>query len=171
MNSRILLLLVSTATVAACARPTPPEAAPTLGTSESHVHVSTSVDAFTDTSVAEPTTKPPAPPPPPRTTTTTTTKPPPPPPPPERWALSNPNRVSASQVIGATLDSVDPFSLWAGFCPQQKLCVKIEYELLPGLDKAENGSITQVRIPDPLHEGGTVTYVFRPSDVEPEPTP
>jgi hypothetical protein len=48
--------------------------------------------------------------------------------------------------------------------------VQIRYELLPGLDKAENGCITKVNIPDPLHEGGTVTYVFRRCDEEPPTT-
>ncbi|GLZ33430.1 hypothetical protein Lesp02_56180 [Lentzea sp. NBRC 105346] len=157
MKARILLMLLTTA---ACAHPTP-------GAPVALDNVTTSVDATTTTSVAPPpvTTQPPAPPPPVRMTTTTT-KPPPPPKPPDRIALSAQDRRDAKSVLGTTLETFDPEAYWTRFCLESPPCVRIAYQLSPGLDDVRNGYIAEVVIPDPLLVGGTVTYVFK-SNAEP----
>ena len=150
MKQRIRICLLAAATLAACGQPSspgePPAVPPTGATTTTDV-------------VPPPATTTPPPKPPPRTTT----KPPPPPPKaPDRWVLPAGLRGSIKQQTGI------PFPLaWetikgqlAEACPGKKVCVG--HALVVDSSTGTEGDCKVVpggiSVPDPLHEGGKITF-------------
>ncbi|MCX2947135.1 hypothetical protein [Lentzea sp. NEAU-D7] len=166
MNPLTPICLLVAAALTACGQPPPPRAPQpeVTPTSTTAATTSTGVVAPTTTSttvLVVPTTRTNAPPKPPRTTTTT--KPPPPPPkPPDRWVLPAGLRGSIEQQD----EQFFPES-WgriqgqvAEACPGQVLCVGHALVVDPASGLTEDCFVVPggISVPDPLHEGGTITF-------------
>ena len=156
MNPLTLTCLVAAAALTACGQPPPPRTPQPEGTSTS---TSAAPTTTSTTEVVAPTTTTNAPPKPRRTTTT---KPPPPPKPPDRWVLPAGLRGSIEQQDGQFF----PES-WgriqgqiAEVCPGQTLCVGHTLVIDPTSELTDDCFIVPggISVPDPLHEGGTITF-------------
>lgn len=164
MNSRILLLLLSTVTATACANPTP-------GSPVGQGRAPDTVETTTTTSVAPvptttTTTKPPAPPPPARKTTTT--KPPPPQPPKRRALPAGDNRLPTDQINLQPFDRAAVNESWKAVCHDGNLCVKIVTD--PPSYTPENSCVNDIKPKDGVFEGDVITYVLRKCGYELPPS-
>ncbi|MET9229201.1 hypothetical protein [Lentzea sp. NPDC003310] len=162
MNPRTLTCLLAAA-LAACGQPPPPRAPQPVDTSTSATPV-TAVRTTTSTVVVAPvvTTTTSVPPRPQPKRTTTTTAPPPPPKPPDRWVLPASLRGSIEQQD----ERFFPES-WgqiqgqiAEVCPGQVLCVGHVLVVDPTSGLTDDCFVVPggISVPDPLHEGGRITF-------------
>jgi hypothetical protein len=166
--SVVLVLLVA----AACGRaPEPSSAPPPSSTSAAAATTATSADALTagPTPTAVSTTSNTAAVKPTRTTapaTTTarppavTSKPPPPPKPPDRWVLGAADRRSLEQQTGQPFADFQVDDFYRRICPAHDVCLKNTFDVDPAIGRQDEDCVVGGHvIPDPLFEGGTVTWV------------
>lgn len=125
----------------------PPEetsAAPTVTPQPTHSHPA---PATTATPKAKPK---PAPKP------TTSVKPQPP----DRWVLTSADRRRFEERTHTSFANIAADGLIRDVCPKHNACLGIAFRVDPGLGhEDEDCWIDRVVIPDPLSEGGTVTWV------------
>ncbi|RSD10696.1 hypothetical protein [Amycolatopsis eburnea] len=154
------VLAVAAAVVVACGRaPEPPSAALPETTASAE---ETAESPTVETSEPQPTHSHPAattrPAPKPRPNPPTTPKPQPKPP--DRWVLSSADRRSIEQRTHISFLSINAADSLRTYCPKHDACIKIAFDVDPGLGhEDEDCWIDHVVIPDPLHEGGTITWV------------
>jgi len=168
MNRKIALLAGVVMVLAACGRAPEPSATPSsAGSTDLPTSTATSAStalpsppppAGSPTSLAPPpvksTARPPAPPP------TTAQPPPAPPKPPDRWVLSSGDRRRLEQQTGASFKDFDLTLFWSDICPKHDVCVKAGFEVDASLGNEDvDCYVGRHVIPDPLFEGGTVTWV------------
>lgn len=94
------------------------------------------------------------------TTTAVTEKPPEPPKPPDRWVLGSADRRSLEQQIGTSFTNFSVDDFYRRVCPAHDVCVHNAFREEPSLGHADEDCwVGRNEIPDPLAEGGTVTWV------------
>ncbi|MFI5588124.1 hypothetical protein ACIA5G_23935 [Amycolatopsis sp. NPDC051758] len=169
--NRVIPSVVLVLVAAACGRAPEPGSAPLSSTSVAAATTATSADALTagptptsvstalSTTAVKPT----------RTTapaTTTarppavTSKPPPPPKPPDRWVLGAADRRSLEQQTGQPFPDFQVDDFYRRICPAHDVCLKNAFQVDPGIGRQDEDCVVGDHlIPDPLFEGGTVTWV------------
>ncbi len=80
--------------------------------------------------------------------------------PPERWVLTSGDRRRFEERTKTSFTNIAADGLIRDVCPKHDDCLKIGFRVDPGLGHDDQDCwIGRVVIPDPLHEGGTVTWV------------
>jgi hypothetical protein len=90
-----------------------------------------------------------------------TSKPPPPPPkPPDRWVLGAGDRRSLEQQTGQPFPDFHVDDFYRRICPGHAVCLENAFQVDPKLGEEDIDCLVGGHIiPDPLFEGGTVTWV------------
>ncbi|WP_328646787.1 hypothetical protein OHS58_00570 [Amycolatopsis sp. NBC_00348] len=170
-----VVLAVAAVLVVACGRVPEPAAPSASGGSSSGVVTSaastlqapstsalglTSSSGTTSRSVAPLTTTPRSSKAADTTTAAVTEKPPEPPKPPDRWVLGSADRRSLEQQIGTSFTNFSVDDFYRRVCPAHDVCVHNAFREEPSLGHADEDCwVGRNEIPDPLAEGGTVTWV------------
>jgi hypothetical protein len=170
------ILAVATAVIVACGRAPEPGSAPLSSTSALVPTTATTAEALTAAPVPSASTgvntgvntavrpththasvtttaRPPA----------VTSNPPPPPPkpkPPDRWVLGAADRRSLEQQTGQPFPDFQVDDFYRRICPGHDVCLKNAFQVDPKLGEEDIDCLVKGHIiPDPLFEGGTVTWV------------
>lgn len=149
--------------VVACGRAPEPRSAPlpetTVSTDETTASTSAAATGETgepQPAHSHPATTRPAPKPDPEPTTAAKPKPKPP----DRWVLSSADRRRFEERTHTSFVNIAADGLIRDVCPKHDACLKIAFRVDPSLGhEDEDCWIDRVLIPDPLHEGGAVTWV------------
>ncbi|MEQ0558111.1 hypothetical protein ABJI51_03425 [Amycolatopsis sp. NEAU-NG30] len=90
-----------------------------------------------------------------------TSKPvPPPPKPPDRWVFSAADRRSIEQQTGASFTDFHVDEFYPLICPHKDVCLHNAFKIDPGLGHPDEDCwVDHNIVPDPLYEGGTITWV------------
>jgi hypothetical protein len=164
------VLAVTAAVVVACGRAPEPGSAPLSSTSALVPTTATTAEALTAAPVASASTavntgvrpththasgtttaRPPA---------VTSNPPPPPPKPPDRWVLGAADRRSLEQQTGQPFPDFQVDDFYRRICPGHDVCLKNAFQVDPKLGEEDIDCLVKGHIiPDPLFEGGTVTWV------------
>ncbi len=89
-----------------------------------------------------------------------TSEPPPPPEPPNRWVLGAGDRRSLEQQTHTSFSDLTLDDFYRGLCPAHDVCIRAAFRADASLGhEDEDCWVDHNVIPDPLYEGGTVTWV------------
>lgn len=93
-------------------------------------------------------------------TTSLPVPPPPPPKPPDRWVFSAADRRSIEQQTGAPFADFQVDGFYQRICPKHDVCLHNAFQVDAGLGHPDEDCwVDHNIVPDPLYEGGTITWV------------